>query len=129
MYSIVTRAFRLLYINRLPTAWRVERTQSLLYIIQGRSEQLALFVCYIPFNCLLHGVERTASSEYNRGPYSPNITGRDRRARLDASLQCVVCSEVPLFCSNFNSNRSSNSTNLLIHMASLHSNVAMAIFV
>jgi hypothetical protein len=46
--------------------------------------------------------------------------------KLVTSLQRVVCSEVPLFCSNFNSNRSSNFTNLLITMATLHSNAAMA---
>jgi hypothetical protein len=53
----------------------------------------------------------------------------DRRARLDASLQHGVCSEVPFFCSNFNSNRSSNSTNLTIHMATLHSIAAMCTLV
>jgi hypothetical protein len=40
-----------------------------------------------------------------------------------------LTSEVPFFCSNFNSKRSSNSTNLLITMASLHSTAAMASFV
>jgi hypothetical protein len=40
-----------------------------------------------------------------------------------------LTSEVPFFCSNFNSKRSSNSTNLLITMASLHSIAAMASFV
>jgi hypothetical protein len=40
-----------------------------------------------------------------------------------------LTSKVPFFCSNFNSKRSSNSTNLLITMASLHSIAAMASFV
>jgi hypothetical protein len=40
-----TSAFRLLYINQLPVS--VDRTQNVLYNIQRRSEQLALFVCYI----------------------------------------------------------------------------------
>jgi hypothetical protein len=43
----------------------------------------------------------------------------DGRARLDPSLQHAVCSEIPFFCSNFNSKRSSNSTNLPVHMANL----------
>jgi hypothetical protein len=37
-----------------------------------------------------------------------------------------LTSQVPCFCSIFNSNRSSNFTNLLITMATLHSNAAMA---
>jgi hypothetical protein len=41
--------FLLIYIIQLPV---VECTQNLLYIIQRRSERLALFVCYISFNCL-----------------------------------------------------------------------------
>jgi hypothetical protein len=40
-----------------------------------------------------------------------------------------LTSEVPCFCYNFNSKRSSNSTNILITMASLHSIAAMASFV
>jgi hypothetical protein len=40
-----------------------------------------------------------------------------------------LTSEVTFFCSNFNSKRSSNSSNLLITMGSLHSIVAMASFV
>jgi hypothetical protein len=40
-----------------------------------------------------------------------------------------LTSEVPPFCSNFNSIRSSNYTNVLITMATLHSIVAMASFV
>jgi hypothetical protein len=84
-----------------------------------------------------------AQSHFNKPWFSPDvstgevpliatfiskyITGTDRRARLDASYE--VCSEVPLFCSDFNSKRSSNFTNLLITMASLHSITAMASFV
>jgi hypothetical protein len=41
--------------------------------------------------------------------------------RLFQSLQHGVCSEVPFFCSIFNSKRSSNFSNLLIHRPSVHS--------
>jgi hypothetical protein len=57
--------------------------------------------------------------------YNALCNKTDRRARLDASLQHAVCSEVPFFCSNFNSKRSSNSTNLIVHMATFYSNAAM----
>jgi hypothetical protein len=40
-----------------------------------------------------------------------------------------LTSEVPFFCSIFNSKRGSNSTDLLITMASLHYIEAMASFV
>jgi hypothetical protein len=40
-----------------------------------------------------------------------------------------LTSEVPFFCSNFNSKRSSNSTNLLIHSPSLHSIAGLCSFV
>jgi hypothetical protein len=66
---------------------------------------------------------------------SKYITGTDRHCTVisrDADFLCdktSLTSEVPVFCSIFNSKRSSNSTNLLVHMASLHSIVAMASFV
>jgi hypothetical protein len=64
--------------------------------------------------------------------YPKYITGTDRHSVRNPDILCNktgLTSEVPLFCSTFNSNRSSNSTNLLIHMASLHSIVAIASFV
>jgi hypothetical protein len=73
-----------------------------------------------------------ARSEWIRALYFPNITGTDIRStvlKLVATLQSVVCGEVPLFCSNLNSNRSSNFTNLLIHSPSLHSIAKLCSFV
>jgi hypothetical protein len=56
-----THAFRLLYINQLPTG--VERTQNLLYIIQRRSELLALFLL-LYHSTAYTGVERTQNLLY-----------------------------------------------------------------
>jgi hypothetical protein len=66
--------------------------------------------------------------------YWKYITGTDRRCNVlsrDADFlrdKTSLSSEVPCFCSIFNSIRSSNSTNVLITMASLHSNAPMASF-
>jgi hypothetical protein len=65
--------------------------------------------------------------------YRKYITGTDRRSVRNPDFlrdKTSLTSEVPVFCSIFNSNRSSNSTNLIIHMAAslLHSIVAIASF-
>jgi hypothetical protein len=78
---------------------------------------------------------RTARFEWIRALYSPYITGTDRRSTvltLDADFlrdKTSLSSEVPSFCSIFNSNRSSKSTNLLIHRPSLHSIADLCSFV
>jgi hypothetical protein len=65
-----------------------------------------------------------------RGP--KYITGTDRRTIRNPDFirdKTSLSSEVPCFCSIFNSNRSSNFTNLLIHRPSLHSIIDVCSFV
>jgi hypothetical protein len=65
-----------------------------------------------------------ARSKWIPARYPKYITGTDRRSIHNPDFlrnkPSSLTSEVPIFCSIFNSNRSSNFTSLLIHMASLH---------
>jgi hypothetical protein len=137
-----TRAFHLLYINQLPTAWSgaypkfiiyhptpidstyfffcyinqlptgVECTQNLLYIIQRRSERLALFVCYISFNCL---PEWSVPKIYDISSNTDRSDSRFSFVIYQSTAYCMEWSVPKIYYISSNADRSASRFSFVIY--------------
>jgi hypothetical protein len=107
----VTRAFCLLYHSTACSG--VECTQNLLYIIQRRSERLALFVCYISINCLYSGVYPKCIV------YHPTPIGATRAFRLlyINQLPVVEWSVTKIYYISSNADRSNSRFSFVIYQS------------